>query len=195
MNLMHRNQVTSNVFLTTDGFHSSLYPLSFPHTELNNATLEAAVFVKQHVVTIIGEYIYIYNPSNKLWRLAEGITMKIDGISSYQCCINVEPYCETTSSLVVAYHNSTVMSEVSIFISNDGGMHFEQITLVMPSKGIFEGAFIQPTVSTLSLLIRVNRKASMYIQSRFLWIIVTLPKINSKLFSKLSPMKWMRLLC
>ncbi|XP_072338048.1 cation channel sperm-associated auxiliary subunit delta-like [Scyliorhinus torazame] len=88
--------IKRTVFLTRDGFRSSLYPLNFPTVfKHRNDKLMSAVFVKQHVVMLIGVRIFIYHPGRRLWIPAEGIKTEVNGISTYQCCVNQEPFCKT----------------------------------------------------------------------------------------------------
>ncbi|XP_059846795.1 cation channel sperm-associated auxiliary subunit delta-like isoform X2 [Hypanus sabinus] len=123
------------VFFTRDGFQSSLYPLKFPKAfKVIKTQLTAAEFVEDHVVMLISENIYIYYPNNKSWTPAKGINVRIDGISTNQCCIKKESFCKTISSLVIAYHKSVNISEVSIFLSTNGGLDFEEIRPEMPSE-------------------------------------------------------------
>ncbi|XP_043577537.1 uncharacterized protein LOC122565549 [Chiloscyllium plagiosum] len=123
-----------------------------------NNKLTAAVFVEEHVVMLIGNSVFSYHPKQKSWILAEGIKLDVDGISSYQCCISQEPFCKAVSSVVIAYRANIVMPEITIFLSNDGGYHFKEMRPIMQAEGIFQGAIIQPSVSTLSLLIKVDKK-------------------------------------
>ncbi|XP_078054126.1 cation channel sperm-associated auxiliary subunit delta-like [Mustelus asterias] len=104
----------------------------------NNNQLKSAIFVQQHIVMLIGVHVYIYYPNQKSWTPAEGIKTEVNGISTYQCCINQEPFCETTSSLVVAYQKGVVKSEIIIFLSKDGGLHFQQMRPIMLSKCAWE---------------------------------------------------------
>ncbi|XP_072925608.1 cation channel sperm-associated auxiliary subunit delta-like [Hemitrygon akajei] len=127
--------VRKMVFFTRDGFQSSLYPLKFPKAfKVIKTQLTAAEFVEDHVVMLISENIYIYYPNNKSWTPAKGINVRIDGISTNQCCIKKESFCKTISSLVIAYHKSVNISEVSIFLSTNGGLDFEEIRPEMPSE-------------------------------------------------------------
>ncbi|XP_069784099.1 cation channel sperm-associated auxiliary subunit delta-like [Narcine bancroftii] len=147
------------VFVTRDGFQSSLYPLKFPQTfKIKRPQLTSAAFVQKYVIMLISGILYIYNPINTLWIPAKGINVKIDGISTNQCCINEDTFCKNISHLVIAYKKSIKISEVLLFLSTNGGLDFEEIRPEMPSEGMFEGAFIFPTISALSLLIRNNQK-------------------------------------
>ncbi|XP_055514354.1 cation channel sperm-associated auxiliary subunit delta-like isoform X2 [Leucoraja erinacea] len=147
------------VFFTRDGFQSSLYPLEFPKAWLQPDTrLTAAIFVEDHLAMLIGGNVYLFHPHNKSWIPSRGINTSINGITSNQCCINKDPFCKRISSLVIAYHKSANMSQVSLWLSTDGGLEFSKIAPELPLKGSFEGAFIFPTISALALLIREYRE-------------------------------------
>nr|XP_056710903.1 cation channel sperm-associated auxiliary subunit delta-like [Euleptes europaea] len=130
------------VFLSFDGFESSLLPLTIPATLATApATVSTAVFVQENkvVLAINGKvFIYFYEPFHS-WRQSEGISSPVTEVTNTICCYSEkDPKCDDISSFVLAYDTGDLIPNSHIFYSQDGGYKFQ----TLPTSPFLEGTLV-----------------------------------------------------
>ncbi|KAJ6662106.1 hypothetical protein lerEdw1_012571 [Lerista edwardsae] len=116
------------VFLSLDGFESSLLPLTVPQTLVNApAVVSSATFGygNELMVVINGKvFLYAYG-RRKAWKKAEGISYPVTDVSNAHCCYNLKDLnCAAICSLVIAYNKDISALHAEIFVSFDAGETF-----------------------------------------------------------------------
>ncbi|XP_048364498.1 cation channel sperm-associated auxiliary subunit delta-like [Sphaerodactylus townsendi] len=145
------------VFLSFDGFESSLLPLTIPVTLATApAKVSAAVFVQgNHVVLAINGkvFVYFYKPF-KSWKQSKGINSRVTEITNTICCYAPsDPKCDDISTFVLAYGKGNLISAIPIFYSEDGGYTFKSLQMSPLLDGTLVSAYNFVTLSRLGMLI------------------------------------------
>ncbi|XP_077208633.1 cation channel sperm-associated auxiliary subunit delta-like [Paroedura picta] len=130
------------VFLSFDGFESSLLPITIPAVLTTApALVSAAAFVQevQVVLAINGQvFIYFYEPFYS-WKQSKGINTPVTEITNTICCYDpVDPNCDEISSFVLAYDEDKLIANSHIYFSEDGGNVFNPL----PVSPLLEGKLI-----------------------------------------------------
>ncbi|XP_053875124.1 cation channel sperm-associated auxiliary subunit delta [Malaclemys terrapin pileata] len=146
------------VFLSTDGFETSLLPLTIPsELETSNASVSAAAFVKKDrlVMVINGQvYLYLFIAGEKEWLPVQGIDSLVTELSNTHCCYpGQDPACQDTSLTIFAYETGHSASESNIFLSEDGGYIFTALKLSPELQGVLLGVYNFVSLSQTGLLI------------------------------------------
>ncbi|XP_062987371.1 cation channel sperm-associated auxiliary subunit delta-like [Elgaria multicarinata webbii] len=119
------------VFLSLDGFESSLLPLTIPTSMvMPPAVVSSAVFVKNsRLLLVINEkvYIYFYITWNS-WKRSHGIDSPVTDITNIDCCFSkTDTICTEIGHTVIAYKPGGPASYSNVFFSKDGGYSFSKI--------------------------------------------------------------------
>ncbi|XP_067402109.1 cation channel sperm-associated auxiliary subunit delta [Emydura macquarii macquarii] len=146
------------VFLSIDGFETSLLPLTIPaELETPNASVSAAVFVKADwlIMVINGRvYIYFFMGEEEDWIPVEGINSLVTGLSNTHCCYpEQDPDCHAISMTIFAYETGHSTSKSHIFLSEDGGYVFTPVKLSPELQGVLLGVYNFVSLSQTGMLI------------------------------------------
>uniref|UniRef100_A0A8C0GZX5 Cation channel sperm-associated auxiliary subunit delta n=1 Tax=Chelonoidis abingdonii TaxID=106734 RepID=A0A8C0GZX5_CHEAB len=134
------------VFLSTDGFETSLLPLTIPsELETPNASVSAAAFVKKYqlVMVINGRvYLYFFIAGEEEWLPVQGINFLVTKLSNTHCCYpGQDPACQAISMTIFAYETGHSVSKSHIFQSEDGGHTFTALKLSPELQGVLLGVY------------------------------------------------------
>nr|XP_032640910.1 cation channel sperm-associated protein subunit delta [Chelonoidis abingdonii] len=146
------------VFLSTDGFETSLLPLTIPsELETPNASVSAAAFVKKYqlVMVINGRvYLYFFIAGEEEWLPVQGINFLVTKLSNTHCCYpGQDPACQAISMTIFAYETGHSVSKSHIFQSEDGGHTFTALKLSPELQGVLLGVYNFVSLSQTGLLI------------------------------------------
>ncbi|KAJ6650351.1 hypothetical protein lerEdw1_013345 [Lerista edwardsae] len=121
------------VFLSLDGFESSLLPLTVPQTLLNAslmAVVSSATFgYKDELVVVIngGVFLYVYG-RRKGWIEAKGISYPVTDVSNAHCCYDLKDQnCAAVCFFVIAYNKDMPTPNGEILVSFDAGLTFKTL--------------------------------------------------------------------
>uniref|UniRef100_A0A8D2J3T2 Cation channel sperm-associated auxiliary subunit delta n=1 Tax=Varanus komodoensis TaxID=61221 RepID=A0A8D2J3T2_VARKO len=119
------------VFLSLDGFESSLLPLTIPsHLMTPPAVVSSAIFIKgARLLLVVNEKVYLYFYRTwRSWKRSEGIDGPVTEITNIDCCFSMkDPICREVGHTVIAYKQGDPASHSNIFFSKDGGYSFDKI--------------------------------------------------------------------
>ncbi|KAJ7338779.1 hypothetical protein JRQ81_012681 [Phrynocephalus forsythii] len=119
------------VFLSSDGFESSLLPLTIPtYFVMPPAIVSAVTFVENsRMLLVINEKVFIFSfLSLEGWQRTKGIDRPVTEIKNIDCCFSLEdPVCRRVSNTIIAYKPEDPIDYSNIFFSKDGGYSFDRI--------------------------------------------------------------------
>ncbi|XP_054840505.1 cation channel sperm-associated auxiliary subunit delta-like [Eublepharis macularius] len=152
------------VFLSFDGFESSLLPFTIPTTLATApALVSSAIFVQatRIVLAINGKvFIYFYEPFDS-WKQSEGINSPVTEITNSGCCYAPsDPNCNHIGSFVLAYDKGNLISDSHIFFSEDGGYKFHALPMIPFLSGTLVSIYNFISITKLGFLIS-NTEANM----------------------------------
>ncbi|XP_060098958.1 cation channel sperm-associated auxiliary subunit delta-like [Heteronotia binoei] len=145
------------VFLSFDGFESSLLPMTIPTTLATApALVSAAAFVQEsHIVLAINAkvFIYFYEPFWS-WKQSKGINSPVTEITNSICCYApTDPKCDDISSFVLAYDEDNSILDSHIFYSEDGGNTFQSLPMSPFLEGTLVNVYNFVSLSRLGILV------------------------------------------
>ncbi|XP_053098463.1 cation channel sperm-associated auxiliary subunit delta [Hemicordylus capensis] len=147
------------VFLSLDGFGSSLLPLTIPNVLVPSpAVVSSAVFVvNSRLLFVINGKVYIYFYTiGQGWMMPKGIDRPVTEITNIDCCYAADdPRCNRTSETVIAYNTGNPAYYSSVFFSKDGGYTFTMVTVI--GDGNVIGIYNFVSLSQLALLLNKTR--------------------------------------
>ncbi|XP_038244988.1 cation channel sperm-associated protein subunit delta [Dermochelys coriacea] len=146
------------VFLSTDGFESSLLPLTIPsELETPNASVSATAFVKKDRLAMVINgrvYLYIFMAGEEEWLPVQGIDSLVTELSNTHCCYpGQDPDCQAISMTIFAYETGHSASKSHIFLSEDGGYTFTPLKLSPELQGVLLGVYNFVSLSQIGILI------------------------------------------
>ncbi|XP_074841913.1 cation channel sperm-associated auxiliary subunit delta [Carettochelys insculpta] len=146
------------VFLSTDGFTTSLLPLTIPaELEPPNASVSAAAFVrKDELAMVINGRVYLYNfgARKEEWIPAQGINSLVTELSNTHCCYaGQDPACQAISTTIFAYEIGHSAFKSHIFKSENGGSSFTPVKLSPQLRGVLLGVYNFASLSQSGVLI------------------------------------------
>ncbi|XP_066480518.1 cation channel sperm-associated auxiliary subunit delta-like [Tiliqua scincoides] len=160
----------NQIFLSLDGFESSLLPLSIPQNLIAApALVSAAAFVhKTQLLLVINEKVFHYfYDSWKTWAEVEGITAPVNEISNTHCCYAPEELiCNRTSTIVIAYDQDSWGNDANFFISINGGYSFNLFQISTDWDSTLLNIFHFAALSKIGVLYNMteNNKTTAYFQ-------------------------------
>ncbi|KAM7174671.1 cation channel sperm-associated auxiliary subunit delta [Macrochelys suwanniensis] len=151
------------VFLSTDGFETSLLPLTIPSKlETPNASVSATAFVKKDLLAMVINgrvYLYSFGAGEKEWLPVQGINSLVTELSNTHCCYpGRDPACQAVSMTIFAYETGHSASKSHIFLSEDGGYMFTPLKLSPELQGVLLGVYNFVSLSQTGML--MNRTHS-----------------------------------
>ncbi|KAM6210923.1 LOW QUALITY PROTEIN: cation channel sperm-associated auxiliary subunit delta-like [Sarcoramphus papa] len=132
-----------DIFISLDGFESSLSLLSIPEEleakeALVSAIVSAIAFVHKDVVLmVVNSQVYMYFKRLNRWVPSAGVTSPMSKLSNTHCCYTgADPQFKELSSTLFAYHTRCSVSDSYIFLSQDGGYKFTSIETSTREQGV-----------------------------------------------------------
>ncbi|XP_060100327.1 cation channel sperm-associated auxiliary subunit delta-like [Heteronotia binoei] len=143
------------VFISLDGFESSLLPLTIVHRHITSPALVSdAIFVQNsRALLIINGKVYIYFYIWKSWLMSKGIDKPVTKITNMECCYSTsDPVCNQISNYVVAYDIGKSAEDTSIFSSYDGGYTFSPFNITPKPEGMLIGVYNFASLAQVGML-------------------------------------------
>uniref|UniRef100_A0A6J0THU5 Cation channel sperm-associated auxiliary subunit delta n=1 Tax=Pogona vitticeps TaxID=103695 RepID=A0A6J0THU5_9SAUR len=120
------------VFLSLDGFESSLLPLTISNYYVTSpAIVSAVVFVENsRILLVINEKVFLFLYSTlEGFKKSKGIDRPVTEITNIDCCFSAEdPVCRRVGNTIIAYKPEDPTDYSNIFFSKDGGYSFSRIS-------------------------------------------------------------------
>ncbi|XP_075775937.1 cation channel sperm-associated auxiliary subunit delta [Pelodiscus sinensis] len=147
------------IFLSTNGFRTSIPPLTIPNElEPSSALVSAAAFVKRTKLAMVINgrvYSYYFKAGEEEWILAQGIDSLVTELSNTHCCYPGQDLaCKDISMKIFAYEIGHSPSKSHIFLSENGGYSFTPVKLSPELPGVLLGVYNFVSLSQTGVLIR-----------------------------------------
>ncbi|XP_037361061.1 cation channel sperm-associated auxiliary subunit delta isoform X2 [Talpa occidentalis] len=144
----------TEVFLTKDGFTSSILPFSIPTSMMvGKPEVTSAHFSTGTVVLVVNQKVYVYDYEGDRWHKSSGIDSPVSHVSGDNCCHKALT-CLEMNDKVIAYLLGDQISHTNIYWSLSQGFSFQKIDYKMQAKGVgtLGGIFNFGSLSQIGML-------------------------------------------